>query len=236
MSGIYKITNLINNKVYIGRSYNIQLRWNTHKRIYNNPIDKEYNKTLYRAFRKYGLESFSFEIVEECPIDIINEKEKYWISYYNSYENGYNEDLGGNGGSSSGHCQGESNGRAKLTETEVIFIRELFLEGCSRKEAYQVFKDKISESGFGQVWNGKTWSHIMPEVFTIENKLRNEKIGKSSAPIQRRLLNREQIVDIRTRFKNKESRQEIYKDYKELISFSCFLDIIYNKTWKEVIV
>ena len=97
MCGIYKITNTINNKVYIGQSTNIPQRWKAHR---SRPFQKEerYEQNyLYRAIRKYGLENFSFEIIELCKQEELNEKEKYWISYYQSnIENfGYNRTIGG---------------------------------------------------------------------------------------------------------------------------------------------
>ena len=95
---IYKITNLINNKCYIGQTIkNIEERWNRHKRDAFNKKNYNYNYPLYKAFRKYGLENFSFEIIEECNISELNEKEIYWIQYYDSYKNGYNQTTGGKG-------------------------------------------------------------------------------------------------------------------------------------------
>lgn len=90
--GIYKITNLVNNKVYIGQSTDIERRWRNHRARYTTC-----NSILYQAIRKYGLENFSFEIVEECGENFLNEREKYWVSYYNSFEEGYNATIGGNG-------------------------------------------------------------------------------------------------------------------------------------------
>ena len=57
-TGIYKITNLLNGKCYIGQSINIQKRWTNHKTSYKNPNKDCYNYPLYKAFRKYGLENF----------------------------------------------------------------------------------------------------------------------------------------------------------------------------------
>lgn len=96
MIGIYKITNLINNKVYIGQSRNIQARFNAHKRRPFDIVDEDYEKVLYRAIRKYGLENFSFEVIEQCPIEKLNERENYWIKYFNSTNNafGYNQTIG----------------------------------------------------------------------------------------------------------------------------------------------
>lgn len=98
MIGIYKIQNKINNKIYIGQSVDISRRDREHK---NKSFDKnssDYNSAIGRAIRKYGYENFSFETIEECSIEELNDKERYWISYYNSYENGYNLTLGGTEG------------------------------------------------------------------------------------------------------------------------------------------
>lgn len=58
--GIYKITNLTNNKVYIGQSKNIEERWSNHRKDSFNIKDVEYNSPLHRAIRKYGLSNFEF--------------------------------------------------------------------------------------------------------------------------------------------------------------------------------
>ena len=94
MGYIYKIQNLINNHIYIGQTVkNYQKRFLQHKANYDKPYFSQL--TLYKAFKKYGLENFSFEPIEEVDNDKLDEREKYWIEYYNSYKNGYNMTLGG---------------------------------------------------------------------------------------------------------------------------------------------
>ncbi|MCC8068781.1 MAG: GIY-YIG nuclease family protein [Ruminococcus sp.] len=95
MIGIYKITNILNQKVYIGQSVDIEKRWAEHIRCANNS-DKP--NTIYQAIRKYGVENFTFEVIEECSQEKLNEREIYWIDYYNSYYDGYNMTLGGDNG------------------------------------------------------------------------------------------------------------------------------------------
>lgn len=94
MIGIYKITNQINGKVYIGQSVKIKSRWKQHKQ---EAKSNRRNTFLYNAMRKYGLDNFSFEVIEECEENQLNEREIYWISYYDSFnkEKGYNMTPGG---------------------------------------------------------------------------------------------------------------------------------------------
>lgn len=92
MGYIYKIINDINNKVYIGKTqFPIQKRWKQHCRDYKK--EKNEKRPLYNAMKKYGIQHFSINLIEESN-DLEN-KEKYWIKQYDSYKNGYNATLGG---------------------------------------------------------------------------------------------------------------------------------------------
>ena len=97
MIGIYKIENKINGKIYIGQSIAIKTRWQQHK--YEAKMG-ESQAPLYRALRKYGIENFSFEILEECPQESLNEREIFWIAFYksNNRDFGYNVLSGGENG------------------------------------------------------------------------------------------------------------------------------------------
>jgi group I intron endonuclease len=237
MQGIYKITNLITDKCYIGKTVNYAKRMQEHRTIPFQPEHKEYEKTLYKSIRKYGLDNFSFELIEELKdYSVSGEREQYYITLYNSYNNGYNDTPGGDGGSEKGHCQGETNGRAKLTENDVIMIRTLYANGISRSDCYKMFCNKISSGGFGRVWLGQTWSHIMPEVYTEENKKRNEKLGKGQNNKNRRLLSNDEVKCIRQMEKDGCPASEVYLIYQNKISKSTFDDIWYNRTYREIVV
>ena len=93
ISGIYKITNLNNNKVYIGQAVNIAERLRTHIKA-GIGIDPT-NSELYKDMKKIGVENFTFEILEECPPSMLNDKEKFWISFYHGQDFGYNITKGG---------------------------------------------------------------------------------------------------------------------------------------------
>lgn len=100
ITGIYKITNNINGKCYIGKSVNIKERWIRHRhkgKYYSESQPKKSH--LYHAMRKYGVENFTFEVIEECSSDKLNEREIYYISHFNSHDPnfGYNMTLGGEG-------------------------------------------------------------------------------------------------------------------------------------------
>lgn len=88
MAFIYKITNDINDKVYIGMTTrSIECRWKEHLRHSSQLIDA--------AIQQLGKEHFKIEIIEECSEEEVDDKEVYWIKFYNSYEEGYNVTLGG---------------------------------------------------------------------------------------------------------------------------------------------
>ena len=86
MIGIYKITNKVNGKVYIGQSVDIKKRWNRHLHTVNNPNYKGYNYPLYRAMRKYGIENFLFEVIEECGKTELDDKEIFYITQYKAID------------------------------------------------------------------------------------------------------------------------------------------------------
>jgi len=75
--GVYKIVCLINNKLYIGSSYNIKNRISIHK--YKLRANKHENIHLQRAWNKYGEDNFKFEEMEECSIEVLRTREQYWI-------------------------------------------------------------------------------------------------------------------------------------------------------------
>lgn len=87
---IYKITNIQNNKVYIGQTIRpIEQRF---KRHLNDALNNILDTHFARAIRKYGKENFIIEQIDEAQTqDELNQKEQYWIKYYNSVNEGYNE-------------------------------------------------------------------------------------------------------------------------------------------------
>jgi group I intron endonuclease len=96
--GIYKISNIVNNKVYVGQSKNIYKRWQEH--YYELKNNRNKNQHLQYSFNKYGEENFIFDIIEVCDIDSLDYLERHYIKLYNSIDRsfGYNNENGGNKG------------------------------------------------------------------------------------------------------------------------------------------
>ena len=91
--GIYKITNLLTEQCYIGQSVNIADRWKQHCKC-GLGIDASSTNKLYNAMQKDGVWNFTFELLEECPKELLNQKEKLWIQMYQSNTFGYNTTKG----------------------------------------------------------------------------------------------------------------------------------------------
>lgn len=124
MIGIYKIENKINGKVYIGQSVCVETRWKQHI------FDDRKNSLIHLAIKKYGEDNFSFNVIEECSLAELDEKEKYWINFYQSFlrEKGYNIMLGGK------HQE-------KFSTEEIIDLWEKGLSIAEIKEKLNIARD-----------------------------------------------------------------------------------------------
>lgn len=92
--GIYRITNIETQQMYIGQAKDIRERWREHCKC-GLRIDTPGNNKLYPNMIKYGIENFTFELMEKCDnASQLNEKEKYWIEFYDTYHNGLNNTQG----------------------------------------------------------------------------------------------------------------------------------------------
>lgn len=220
MIGIYKITKKIDGKSYIGQSNDIQRRFNEHKTKKGLIIDQ--------AIQKYGISAFNFEILEECSLEELNSREKYWIAFYNTYKGfGYNCNEGG------GDSRGENNGRTKLTNNDVAYIRECYDLHYRRRDVYKQFKDKISFSAFASIWDGTTWKDIKQEVYTKENKeyyMHHATDGENS---DKALLTNKEVILCRERYVN-ESARDIYKDFQDRMSYQTFQQMLWGRTYKNL--
>lgn len=142
---IYKITNKVNGKSYIGQTrYTIEFRWKQHQH-------KKDNTYFHNAIHKYGVDNFNIEILEECNIEELNQKEIFYIAKYDTFKNGYNLTIGGDGN------------RRLLLDDSYNEIKELYLSGFSSNKIATLYKvDKAT---------------IIKILKSLDVKLRNNKLN-----------------------------------------------------------
>lgn len=158
---IYIIKNKLNGKVYIGQTIqNPKDRWYRHC-AKSNISKNEANMHIKRAILKYGKENFSFEVIETCLKEQLNEREIYWINYYDSYNKGYNNTLGGSSGTKP----------LKINKKEFSKIKNLYLdEFLTLKEIankYNVDKATIKHILYLQKVKLRTKTYKYKEDFLI---------------------------------------------------------------------
>ena len=181
-----------------------------------------------QAIQKYGIDAFDYEVLEECSLEELDEREKYWIQYFNTYKGfGYNCNAGGD------DSRGENNGRTKLTNQDVAYIRECYDLHRRRKEVYEQFKDRVSFDSFAAIWDGRTWKGIKQEVYTKENKDYYMYHATDGGNSDFASLTDGEVVECRTRYMN-ETAKEIYQDYADRISYQAFQAMLWGRTYKNL--
>lgn len=121
MPFIYKVTNTVNGKVYVGQTTaTVEERWRWHRNAAGTTTHP-HKSALHEAMRKYGKDKFVVETIEECKCENLNEREKYWIARLDTYRNGYNLTTGGDG-------------YRTIDEVEVERILALWGEGKNQAE------------------------------------------------------------------------------------------------------
>lgn len=156
---IYKITNKINGKIYVGQTMkSLEERFQKHCWGTTEKDSYHFNMAIKKAIKKYGKQNFTIELIEEVKQDELDEREVYWISYYDSYNQGYNCTLGG------------QNGATRPTslnwreENEVIEAKFL---GFSSREIGEVYN--IDRSTVKNIFNRHHL--IMPTKRNLESRI-----------------------------------------------------------------
>lgn len=286
---LYKITNLINNKVYVGITNDYKRRWREHKTNHNP------KSLIAKAIRKYGKENFSFDILDSgMSLEQSEIRETETIQLVGSLvPNGYNISKGGQ------ITAGTNNGRALLTTEEVQYIksnrdkpmyelydrfseiisynqfrkiynhkvyleilptvepyaynmefgcqfnngnftleeiksiRKEYSQGIHWKEAYKEYRNHCSEERFWQIYSGRGYKYVMPEIFTPDN-IKKHSSKSAGAKNPKAKLTEEQVLDIRALNMAGISNKEIYSKYP-IVSHTTIRDIINKKTWKTLL-
>ena len=153
MIGIYKIVNNINQKCYIGKSENIENRFKHHL----NDLRKgcHYNKHLQRSFDRYGENNFTFELIEECSLNQLNDREIFWIAFYKRKFNLYNICKGGEGGRMPDEIiEANKIKISKANKGNPKLIRKGVLNGMYVRNHTLETRNRISKNKKGQqAWN-----------------------------------------------------------------------------------
>ena len=197
---LYKITNQVNNKKYIGITNDFQRRFREHKNGHNP------NSLIFRAIKKYGEQNFNFEILKSnLSIEEACELETLYIKQENSLTpNGYNISKGGN------INVGSSNGRAKLTDEEVQYIKDhrdqpLYV-------LYDKFNEKIGYDAFKEIYWNHTYPDIQPHVDMYPHNLEFSNQFTSNNK-----LDYGQVVELRKKYAQQIPWREVYNTgYKNL--------------------
>jgi group I intron endonuclease len=185
--GIYQIQNKLNGKNYIGQSNDIEKRWREHLW---DARREDHGYLLYRAIRKYGEDNFDFLIIETFDIynvDILNEREQYWIKFYNSFmdwsDGGYNMTTGG------GSCEVSHERCQKISESlkgQVRLWARGKPSGAKGKKWSEESRQKVSEAlkGHYAAMKGKHFSkkycekHRARYTPEVREKMRQSHLGQ----------------------------------------------------------
>lgn len=143
MAHIYKITNILNDRSYVGKTiHSPEKRWKEH--LYAAKTDVP--MVICRAIRKYGEKNFKFEVIEECLLEEINLKETYWIKKLDTFENGYNSTLGGDGNPGTKRERGAVHPYAKAVDCYDLKGKYLCTYGSRGEGAWETSRSRDSVS------------------------------------------------------------------------------------------
>jgi len=156
---IYRTTNLINQKFYVGKD--------TH----NNPNYYGSGKRLKLAIKKYGIENFKKEVLEVCDtLELLNEREKFWIKELNAISEGYNISLGGDGGDTISNNPRRDEISKKISESN----KGKFVGKTNSKET----REKISNAIKGRFAGDKNPNYGKNHTDEAKDKIRKKALGR----------------------------------------------------------
>lgn len=224
ISGIYKITNLLNGKCYIGQSTDIFNRYKEHLYHSESAIDKD--------IRSLGKDFFKLEIIHPCDPDpfMLDHLEKQYITIFrsNDPDYGYNISSGGQHDMS-----GEYNTNAKLTSQDVYNIRESYNNHERKLTVYERYKNIISFNGFEDVWQGKSWQNIHMDVYTNENKTYYRRQTSMGEKGHFSIFSDDEVIELRKRYVS-ETARSIYKSVENRCKFETLQSILCGRYYSHI--
>ena len=210
--GIYGIKNLINGKIYIGKTgMNFGDRWDSHRSLLNS--GKHDNPHLQRAWDKYGQNNFEFIVIEDCNVDGLSDREKYYIKLYKDMGLAYNIHDGGD--------EGYNLGKHLSDETKRKIGEKNRINGLGRKASDET-KLKMSESHTGMKYT----------PMSEEGKKNIQQAQQKYVEQKPKTLNVDDVIEIRRLHKDGLKYSEIARKYN--VTCQCISDICNYKRWKQI--
>ena len=223
---VYKITNKINNKIYVGITNNIKKRWDNEKSYPANPKKRQ---IIQNAIHKYGVENFVFEVLHRnISIDEAVERECQLIKELNSLiPNGYNAHPGGQYHPNYSSQYGADNANAKLSIEEAQYILDNRDKPMSL--LYEEFSDKLTYDAFRKIYHHQTYTNLT--TTTSEYPYNREFACQfTSGPLEY-----DDVVNLRERYARGEYWRDVFEDYKWAYSDDwTFWNVYYGNRYKLV--
>ena len=230
MKAIYKWTNLINGKVYIGKSVDVAKRI----REYRYEVKRQSKRPIIQALIKYGFQNFKFEIIENCDFlsnEQILQREQYWMNLYDSQnlQKGYNL-LNAVESPAEKLSVGSTNVKARLNEEKVLTIREAIYDmQISPAEVYKMYHNEISYPAFEKAYRGTTWTNVDTSMI----RDRTKEVPRKNNPKAK--LTKQDVKNIRYRYEVlKEDISTIYESYLGICSRNTIKRVCDYETWKNI--
>lgn len=212
-SGIYKIINKQNGKIYIGQSVNIIKRLNAHKNTLKE--NKHNNIHLQNSYNKYGKDSFEYIIIEKCDENKLTERELYWINYYQSHDNelGYNIFQPDENIEKFRHSDET---KIKLSQAKIIYSKE---ELISYLQEYYYHYGKVPTTReIDDLHNFPTSGTYAYAFGNFKNSLIEADLYdlvESKAIFDRHEYTKEEILEMYSKFIEKHGRMPVAKEHKK---------------------
>ncbi len=202
---VYKITNTINNKQYIGITNDYKRRWSNHR------CGNSKNSLVAKAIKKYGIEAFTFELLfSNLSLEDASKKEIELIKEYDTLApKGYNIAKGGFNGPTNIHRYGANNSNACLTDDEAQYIKDH--RNIPEYVLYEDFSEKISYSAFKDIYLDKTYKNIVPhsEIYPFNLEFSNQFTSNNK-------LSYNEVVQLREQYRQGVYWEDAFQPYREL--------------------
>jgi len=212
ISGVYKIVNTINRKMYIGSSIHINDRWKEHKRYLKN--NKHHSNHLQKSWNKYGKDNFKFEIIERCEENETLIKEQYYLDLYKTYNRNKGYNISTNSSApmmgrkhseetkiklseiirnrdASAWIRGEDKPNSKFKDEDIIKIKKLVYEGNKILDIAKLYN--VEPNTITQIKTGDRWSHIKTEYDDLILQTPRQKLTKEDVINIKKLLIEENL-------------------------------------------